>query len=336
LIAETSLPLAQIAFAAGFASVRRFNASFRNHYRLTPTNLRRSAPAGITADCLRLTLAYRPPLAWTTLLRFLAARATAGVECVRGDAYHRTVGIGEHQGWLSVRAAKSGHRLMVDLASELLPVLPTVLARLRGLFDLDARPDVIAAHLQADPTLAVAVRRQPGLRVPGAFDSYELGCRAILGQQVSVKAASTLAGRLAERHGQPIVTPLPCLNRIAPTAEDLASVPTAALTRLGLTAARAETLRVLAKAVLQRQVDLQPGADAGAVEQQLLELPGIGPWTAQYIAMRGLHWPDAFPAGDLGLLKAAGVKSASALERTAERWRPWRSYAAMHLWESLQ
>ena len=213
LIAETQLPMVQIAFAAGFESVRRFNALFRSHYRLTPSALRRSSSTAASTDCLRLVLAYRPPLDWDALLRFLSARAIPGVECVTENTYRRTVCIGEHRGWLSVSPVADRNLLAVDLATALTPVLPSILARLRNLFDLDARPDVIAAHLALDPLLAPSVKRHPGLRVPGAFDSFELGLRAILGQQISVRAASTLAGRLAQRFGESIATPLPCLNR---------------------------------------------------------------------------------------------------------------------------
>jgi AraC family transcriptional regulator of adaptative response / DNA-3-methyladenine glycosylase II len=336
LIAETQLPLVQVAFAAGFESVRRFNALFRSHYRLTPSALRRSSSPAVAADCLRLVLAYRPPLDWDAILRFLGARAIPGVECVTGVAYHRTVCVGEHRGWLSVSPVADRNLLAVVLATALAPALPSILVRLRNLFDLDARPDVITGHLALDPLLAPWVKQQPGLRVPGAFDSFELGMRAILGQQVSVRGASTLAGRFARRFGEAIETPLPCLNRIAPTAETLAAARSATLAGLGLPNARAESLRNLARVVARSEIDLEPGVDPTAIVAKLVELPGIGPWTAEYIAMRALRWPDAFPAGDLGLVKASRLKSAKALEKAAERWRPWRAYAAMHLWESLK
>jgi AraC family transcriptional regulator of adaptative response / DNA-3-methyladenine glycosylase II len=207
--------------------------------------------------------------------------------------------------------------------------------RLRNLFDLDARPDVINSHLALDSHLAPMVKRRPGLRVPGAFDPFELAVRAVLGQQVSVRAASTLAGRVTQRYGESIDTPLPCLNRVAPTAAALAAARTATLAGLGLPTARAETLRTLARAVVSGHVDLAPGDDVPTTVDQLVDLPGIGPWTAQYIAMRALRWPDAFPTGDLGLLKALNVKSATALHQASQPWRPWRAYAAMHLWHSL-
>jgi AraC family transcriptional regulator, regulatory protein of adaptative response / DNA-3-methyladenine glycosylase II len=336
LIAETQLSMVQVARSAGFDSVRRFNTLFRSHYRLTPSALRRASGTIVAADCLRLRLAYRPPLNWAAMLRFLAARAIPGVECVTSVTYHRTVGLGEHRGWLSVSPVADRHLLTVELSTALAPSLPAVLARLRHLFDLDARPDVIAEHLALDPVLAALTKRTPGLRVPGAFDSFELGMRAILEQQVSVRGASTLAGRFAQRFGEPIKTPLACLNRIAPTADAISAAHSSTLASLGVPTARAASLRNLARQVVRREIDLGSGVDPGAIVVQLMELPGIGPWTAQYIAMRALRWPDAFPSGDLGLAKASRMKSAKALERAAERWRPWRAYAAMHLWESLQ
>lgn len=335
LIAETQLPMVQVAFAAGFDSVRRFNALFQSHYRLTPSELRRAKLPAVDGNRLRLVLAYRPPLAWEAMLRFLEARAIAGVECVSDGAYQRTVAIGEHRGWLKVAPVADRHLLAVELSTELAPVLPPLLARLRNLFDLDARPDVIAGQLARDPLLRASVKSQPGLRVPGAFDGFELGLRAIVGQQISVRGASTLAGRIAERFGEAIHTPLPCLNRLTPAAEAIAGARGATLAGLGLPTARAESLRNLARAVERREIDLEPGIDPTAVVARLVDLPGIGPWTAEYIAMRVLRWPDAWPAGDLGLLKAARLKSARELQRVAEPWRPWRAYGAMHLWESL-
>lgn len=335
LIAETQLSMTQIAFAAGFDSVRRFNALFRSHYRLTPSALRRTSLRPTTSDCLRLTLAYRPPLDWEAMLRFLAARAIPGVECVTNGTYHRTVGMGKLRGWLTVSPVAERNLLAVDLATSLAPALPAILVRLRNLFDLDVRPDVIGRHLALDSLLAPAVASRPGLRAPGAFDSFELAVRAVLGQQVTVRGATTLAGRFAERFGEAIETPLACLNRITPTAETLSAASSSALAGLGVPSARAECLRNLTLVVERGEIDLEPGVDPTAVVARLVELPGIGRWTAEYIAMRALRWPDAFPVGDLGLAKASGIKSAKALAAAAERWRPWRAYAAMHLWESL-
>jgi AraC family transcriptional regulator of adaptative response / DNA-3-methyladenine glycosylase II len=334
LLTESDLPIIEVAFASGFQSVRRFNALFQAHYRLTPSRMRRATPAAHGGDFLRLTLAYRPPLAWGSLLRFLAGRATAGVEAVVDRAYVRTVAVGENQGWLRVMLISGVNALAVELATSLAPALAEVLARVKNLFDLSARPDVIASHLASDQRLAGLVARCPGLRVPGAFDGFELAVRAILGQRVSVKAATTLAGRLAAAFGDPIETPLGILNRLSPTAGRLSSVGAGELTRLGISAPRAESILSLALAVSQRQIDLGPGLDPDAIASALQALPGIGDWTAQYIAMRALRWPDAFPAGDLGLMKALGEKSVRLLRAGSEAWRPWRAYAAMYLWES--
>jgi AraC family transcriptional regulator of adaptative response / DNA-3-methyladenine glycosylase II len=335
LLTESNLPIIEVAFASGFDSVRRFNALFRSHYRLTPSRMRRSRSATPTGDCVRLTLAYRPPLAWDALLRFLSGRATAGVERVADRAYLRTAAVGGHRGWLKVEACPGRNALAIELATSLVPALPEVLARVKSLFDLSARPDVIASHLGAEALFARVARNCPGLRVPGTFDGFELAVRAILGQRVSVAAATTLAGRLAARFGAPIETPFSGLDRLSPTPAQLAAAPESELTAQGTSAARAATIRAIARAVAERRIDLQPGSNPETVMQSLLEIPGIGDWTVQYIAMRGLRWPDAFPASDMGLLKASGETVARCLRDRSEDWRPWRAYAAMYLWESL-
>jgi AraC family transcriptional regulator, regulatory protein of adaptative response / DNA-3-methyladenine glycosylase II len=335
LLAESDLPMIEVAFASGFDSVRRFNALFRSHYHLTPTRMRRASAAGRAVGSVRLTLAYRPPLAWNELLRFLAGRATDGVEWISGAAYHRTAAVGHHRGWLKVVPIAGRHALGVELATSLVPALPELLARLKNLFDLSARPDVIAAHLASDWRLAGALARCPGLRVPGAFEGLEMTVRAVLGQRVSVRAATTLAGRLALGLGEPVETPFPALNRLSPSPARLAATDESELRALGISGPRAAAIRVLAQAVEQRQLDLQPGPDPEAVAAALRGFPGVGDWTAQYVAMRALRWPDAFPASDLGLLKALGETSAARVRAASEAWRPWRAYAAMYLWQGL-
>lgn len=332
LLTESDLSIARVAFASGFESVRRFNALFRSHYRLTPSDMRRSPSRGTSHAALRLTLAYRPPLAWRALLGFLAGRTSAGVEQVDGAAYLRTARLGQHRGWLRVEPIAGQHALSVELSDGLLPVLPDVLARVKHLFDLTARPDTIAEHLRRDERIARAVDAVPGLRVPGAFDGFEMATRAILGQRISVRAATTLAGRLAGRFGESIETPFPGLDRLGPTADRLADATDGELTALGIAAPRATAIRALAAAVASRRLDLQPGPDPEAAVLALQEYPCLGDWTAQYIAMRALRWPDAFPAGDLGLMRAFGITRAPQLRLAAEGWRPWRSYAAMYLW----
>jgi AraC family transcriptional regulator, regulatory protein of adaptative response / DNA-3-methyladenine glycosylase II len=332
LLTESDLPIVRIAFASGFESVRRFNALFQSHYRLTPTGMRRSSPQAHGRDSLRLTLAYRPPMAWDALLGFLAGRTTVGVERVEDRVYLRTAAVGADQGWLKVEPIPGRDALAVELAMGLVPALPEILARLKHLFDLSARPDVIAGHLRRDARFAGPVERLPGLRVPGAFDGFELATRAILGQRVSVRSATTLAGRLAARFGEPIETPFAGLDRLSPAAGRLADANDRDLTALGIAAPRAAAIRTIARAAARGEVDLQPGPDPVVAVARLTEFPGLGDWTAQYIAMRALRWPDAFPAGDLGLLRAVGIASPRKLRDTAEAWRPWRSYAAMYLW----
>lgn len=335
LLSETRLPAAQVAFASGFGSVRRFNAVFHARYRLSPLQLRRSRMAPESGAALRLSLAYRPPLAWDALLSFLAARATPGVECVSGQTYCRTVAVGSHRGWISASPVAGRSIISVEISNSLVPALGSVLASLKNLFDLNARPDVIAERLAADRRLATLIARQPGLRTPGACSGFELAVRVVLGQQISVRGASTLSGRLAAALGEPIETPLAGLSRVAPTAERIASASRQELCRAGMTSARADCLRALARSVADGRLQLAPTAAPETVIEQLRELPGIGDWTAQYIAMRALRWPDAFPAADLGLRKALEMPSARDVLAAAEAWRPWRAYAAMHLWNSL-
>jgi AraC family transcriptional regulator of adaptative response / DNA-3-methyladenine glycosylase II len=335
LLAESTLPMIEVAQASGFKSVRRFNALVRKHYGLTPSRMRRAGRVEVRGDCVRLAVGYRPPLAWRELLRFLEARATPGVEAIEGDAYLRTAAIGRHRGWLKVAPHERPRALAVELSTSLLPALPAVLARVKHLFDLSARPDVIAECLASHTALARLVHNVPGLRVPGAFHGFELAVRAILGQQISVRAATTLAGRLAEAYGQPIETPFDQLSRLPITAARLAALRTTSLAKLGMRGAVAAAIRSLAVEVSRERICLEPGCDPQATIAALVDCPGIGPWTAQYIAMRALRWPDAFPDGDLGLLKASGEPTARALRTAAESWHPWRAYAAMYLWETL-
>nr|WP_240906923.1 AlkA N-terminal domain-containing protein [Paludisphaera rhizosphaerae] len=334
LLTETRLPITSIVFASGFASIRRFNALFRERYRLTPSELRKSSGPPVSGESICLSLSYRPPFEWDEMLGFLAPRAVAGVEAVLGQAYLRTIDMGGRKGWLKVTPGSNSHALVVETPMTLASVLPQILARLRGLFDLDARPDVIADHLGRDPILGESVRRHSGLRVPGAFDGFELGVRAVLGQQVSVRAATTLAGRYAERFGEAIETPFPELTRLTPTPERIAKAELDDVTGIGLVGSRAACLLSLAKAVCDGDVSLSPGPDPSASIEQLKSIPGVGSWTANYIAMRCFRWPDAFPHGDLGLRKALGGCSPDELLETAEAWRPWRAYAAMHLWRA--
>jgi len=336
LLTESRLPVADVAYASGFASLRRFNALFSSRYGLNPTALRRGgAVAAVAADQLHLKLAYRPPLAWPQLLAFLAGRGAAGVEAVVDGRYLRTVRLGQSRGWIAISDNTDGAALNLDLSPSLLPVLTPLLARLRALLDLDAQPQIIAAHLAQDPRLAAVVARIPGLRVPGAFDGFELALRAILGQQVTVKAATTLFSRFAAKFGEPFTTPFPALTHLSPEASKIAEADLQGLIDLGLTQRRAITIQTLARAFVERRITLQPSLDGEAAMAALQAIPGIGPWTAHYIAMRALRLPDAFPHADLGLCKALGDVKPNAALALSEAWRPWRSYAALYLWQSL-
>jgi AraC family transcriptional regulator of adaptative response / DNA-3-methyladenine glycosylase II len=332
LLTETRIPITDVAFASGFSSLRRFNHLFRSRYGLSPTGLRRSRAAAAGADTIRLKLAYRPPLDWEMLAGFLAGRGAACVESVDGRHYLRSVRIGDCSGWIAVSPITGEAALSAEVAVGLLPVLTPLLARLRRLFDLDANPQAIAEHLSGDSRLRAAVARRPGLRVPGAFDGFELALRAVLGQQVSVKAATTIFGRFAQAYGAPVATPYAALSHTGPQAERIAEASLEQIAALGLPKARAATVRALAQAVSSGGLRLEAGVDAERALETLKALPGIGDWTAQYVAMRALRDPDAFPASDLGIYRALNVSKPREALAAAEAWRPWRAYAVMHLW----
>jgi AraC family transcriptional regulator of adaptative response / DNA-3-methyladenine glycosylase II len=342
LLHGTSLSMTEVAFASGFGSVRRFNDAFRTRHGRTPTDLRRTARVpndGHAASSVRVLLGYRAPFDWESLKAFLAARAVAGVEAVVDDSYVRTVRIGERRGWISVRPSRErALALSLEVAPSLLPVLMAVVAKTRRLFDLDARPSAIDKHLAVDPRLAHLVKERPGLRVPGAFEPFETAMAAVLGQQVTVGAGVTLASRLVAALGHDVDTPFPNVNRLWPTADRVASASEATLAKLGMPGARARSLAAVARAVVDGRLDLTRPLSPGALEESLLAIAGIGPWTAQYILMRAAAWPDAFPVGDVALAKALGMRDSTwraDTARAAEAWRPWRSYATLHLWTSL-
>ncbi|MBI2898530.1 MAG: DNA-3-methyladenine glycosylase 2 family protein [Deltaproteobacteria bacterium] len=331
LLHDTALPLAQVAFAAGFGSVRRFNAAFLARFGRPPSVLRKSR-VGEGDGALSIRLGYRAPLDSAALLAFLRARAIPGVEVVDGAGLRRTVSLGRGTGVVSARFDDDRRVLRALVSPSLAPKLMEIAARLRALFDLDLCPDLVAEHLGKDRLLAERVAARPGLRVPGAFDGFETAVRAVLGQQVSVRAATTVCGRLVAAFGQRVETDEPRLTHAFPTAESLAQASSSRIQSLGLPAARARTVAALARAVARGRVDLAPGADPAAAIAALQEVPGIGPWTAHVVAMRALRWPDAFPAADLGVLRALGVRTAAAAERAAAPWSPWRAYAVLHLW----
>jgi AraC family transcriptional regulator, regulatory protein of adaptative response / DNA-3-methyladenine glycosylase II len=331
LLKETALSQTEIAFASGFNSVRRFNALFKSRYGLSPRAIRGK---GVDSETLDVQLEFRPPFAWDSLLSYLRLRGIPGVEMADATHYRRTVCIGESKGWIAVSLHKSATALNLELSPSLTPVIGAVIARVKHLFDLGALPDAVSGLLRKDPLLAPTVRRLPGLRVAGAFDGFELAVRTVLGQQVSVKGASTIAGRWAAAFGTPLATPFPQLTHLAPTAERMLEVAHEHVAALGMVGARARCLVGLAKAVAERKVVLSFAPNVEEQIDALLRLPGIGPWTANYIAMRALHWPDAFPSGDLMLMRAAQATQKQLQER-AKAWQPWRAYAAQYLWQSL-
>ena len=336
LIVDSALPMSEVAFASGYRSVRRFNAAVRARYGRAPGAMRRARPDGRAqrekaTEAVTVTLQYRPPYDWGAMLGYLGAHAIAGVELVRDGAYLRTVAVGAHRGWVAMAADPKRPALRATISTSLLVTLPTVVARLRRLFDLDARPAAIAAHLARDRRLARHVRARPGLRVTGAFDPFEAAARAIVGQQVSVAAGRTMGARLADRFGEPIATPHPELARLFPDAAAVAGAAPRALASLGMPASRLATLRAFSRAVSSGELALDAATPAELVDR-VVSLPGVGRWTAHCLAMRGLGWPDAFPEDDLVLRKALGGISGAKARALAERWRPWRAYGATHLW----
>ncbi len=338
LIHETRLPMAEIAFAAGFGSIRRFNETFQALFGRPPSELRRASgpdfPAGPAGE-IALLLRYQPPYDWAGMIEFLRRRAIAGVEEVTADRYARSVQLDGLQGTVAVQRGE-GNTLRVTMRFPKLSALPAIIARLRRVFDLGADPVGIAAHLAEDPTLAPLVKARPGLRVPGAWDGFELAIRAVLGQQITVAAAATLAGRLVAAHGERLAIAEGALTHVFPKPEALAS---ADLTSLGMPRSRAAALSAVAAAAVAdpRLFDANCGLDDAV--KRLRSIRGVGEWTAQYIALRQLREPDAFPASDLGLMRAIAGRagrphsSAELLDR-ADVWRPWRAYAAQHLWAS--
>jgi AraC family transcriptional regulator of adaptative response / DNA-3-methyladenine glycosylase II len=332
LITDSGLPLTRVALGAGFGSVRRFNAVIRRTFGRPPRDLRRAA--GSAASRLTLRLPYRPPYDWAGVLAFLGRRAIPGVESVEDGVYRRTIGLEGAQGIVEIRATGEPV-LLATITVDRLPALAAIAARLRHLFDLDADPEPIAAHLGRDSALARRLAARPGLRVPGAWDGFELAVRATLGQQVTVAAASTLAGRVATTFGERLAAPSQGgdLRVLFPDAKALAH---ADLSGLGIPRARAAAISALAAAVVRDPALLRGTSSVEHAVSRLVTLSGIGDWTAAYIAMRALREPDAFPASDLGLLRAMrpclARPSPDLLLRRAERWRPWRAYAAMLLW----
>ncbi|MGI9219837.1 MAG: AlkA N-terminal domain-containing protein [Woeseiaceae bacterium] len=344
LIDQTNLPMSEISIAAGYGSVRRFNDAFRNTYSRTPRELRGRRREQIdVSGVLSVRLPWRKPFNWDGITAFLAGRATPGVEQVAANAYLRTVSLHGETGVIECCADKDDESVRLTVHGIATQNLFQLVQKVREIFDLDAPVADIAAVLQTDKKIAGILRGTPGVRVPGTWDGFELTIRAILGQQVSVKAATTMSGRIAARYGDKMTIPESVssrvpevrLNRLFPTPEKLSR---ARFNDIGLVRSRAETIRRVAKAVCDGDLVFDNAQDPEDFRKSLTSIKGIGDWTAQYVAMRALKYPDAFPASDLGLLKAMGEKDVSGVKKLkghAEAWRPWRSYAAMLLWNSL-
>ncbi|MBL8327282.1 MAG: helix-turn-helix domain-containing protein [Rubrivivax sp.] len=342
LLTDTPLSVTAIAHASGFGSLRRFNAAFAQHYRLSPSALRqRGAPALAPSGShgVSLTLGYRPPYDLAGMGRFLANRALPGIEEVligeHGLTIRRSLALTaeaqRHAGWIELALPVTRPEVRVQLSPGLIPVLGAVLQRVRHALDLDADPSLTEATL-AD----VASPAVPGLRLPGSFDSFESAVRVILGQQVTVAAARTLCRRLVEAFGEPITTPHAGLDRLFPAAPRLAEASADQLGRLGIVRQRVGALQALARAVAEGRIELHPAAPLEPTLQALRALPGIGEWTVQLIALRVLGWPDAFAASDIGVLNALGTRDPREALARAEAWRPWRAYAVIRLWQTLE
>ncbi|WP_374673006.1 Ada metal-binding domain-containing protein [Ideonella sp.] len=344
LLTDTDLPVTRVALAAGFGSLRRFHAAFAERYRLAPGALRRHAavPAGAAAvdatEPVTVRLAWRPPYDDAAMLGFLAARPLAGVEAVGtdrdGTVWRRTLALADaqgqhHAGWLALRWRPGANEVAATVSPALAPVLGAVIDRLRHLLDLDADTAPIEQALAGMP-LALRI----GLRVPGCLDGFETTVRIVLGQQVTVAAACTLAGRLVQRFGEPLATPFDGLTHLFPTPQALAAASPDAIGTLGIVRTRVAALQGLARAVVEGRLVLSPAAPMAATLDTLRTLPGIGDWTAELVALRVLAWPDAFPASDVGVRRALGAPDAASAAAQARAWQPWRSYAVMQLWQS--
>jgi AraC family transcriptional regulator of adaptative response / DNA-3-methyladenine glycosylase II len=338
LIDETTLPMSEVAFSVGYSSIRRFNDALRQTYGRTPTALRKSrrnARGEVDNACIQLKLFYRLPYDWCSIMDFLHARAILGVETVNSDSYRRTVQFGETAGVIEVRPVPGERYCLVRTPLALSRYLLRITERIKRLFDLKADPTTVADHLSMDERLSATVRVYPGLRLPGAWDGFEMVVRTILEQQDCVRMATVLCGRLAGRYGDPLSERSdPGLSRVFPTPERLATVP---LTDIGLPPKQAEVIRTLAAAVAKGRWSLETAPDLNEVIEQLTAYPGIGAWGANMIAMRVLGQPDAFPSGDLILRRAAATNgdtplSEAQLLEQATAWQPWRAYAAMYLW----
>lgn len=343
LLTDTSLSILEIAMTSGFGSLRRFNDVFKKHYNLSPSSLRKKISGEKKhSDSITLTLSYRPPYNWEEMIKFLAGRAITGIEVVKNNEYMRTVHLkgtdGKNKyGWVLVRHEPKKNALSVTVSETILSVLPQVFARIKRLFDLHCDPHAIYETLQIMNDI------RPGLctlgtRVPGCFNAFEMAVRAVLGQQITVKAAGTLAARIVEAYGTPIQTGIEGLTHIFPSPEEILAMGddiTSNLGALGVISSRSSTIYELARAFAHGEIYFDFCANPQEEMEKLMKIRGIGSWTAQYIAMRAMEWPDAFLETDAGVKKALHPYTSKELLTMSEAWRPWRSYATVNLWNTL-
>jgi AraC family transcriptional regulator, regulatory protein of adaptative response / DNA-3-methyladenine glycosylase II len=336
LLHQTDLSMIEVALGSGFGSVRRFNETFQHLYGKPPSQIRRRAASSAPAPEIALLLPYHPPYDWEVMLGFLAGRAIRGVESVAGGSYSRVVelsGQAGSTGSITISHAPKQSALRAIVRFPRMDALPHIITRIRRMFDLSADPDAIGAALGADPALAPMIAARPGLRVPGAFDGFEVAVRAVLGQQITVRAATNLAARIVERLGTPVAETIPGLTHAFPRPEFFTAK---SLANSGMPGARAAALAGIAAASIADPHLFDPRRDLAEAIADLKKLPGIGEWTAQYIAMRALGETDAFLAGDVGLQRILAINgtrpNAAELLQRAERWRPWRAYAVLHVW----
>jgi AraC family transcriptional regulator, regulatory protein of adaptative response / DNA-3-methyladenine glycosylase II len=356
LLGATELPIAEVALAAGFASVRQFNETVRTIFARTPSELRRrdsgkgtgtgtgtgtGAASNAASDAgtqrIALRLAYRRPLAAKELLDFLALRALPGIEAYDGSTYRRSLRLPHGAGTVAISVHDG--ELKAVFALEDMRDLMVAVARCRHLLDLDSDPQAVAELLGADPLLGHAVARTPGLRMPGAADGFEIAVRAVIGQQISLSAARTVAGKLARAAGTPLTDPMLPVTHVFPSPERLAELARKRPEAFAMPASRRRTLGLLSEAIAAGDLSIDAGSDPTELRRKLLAIAGIGPWTADYIALRALADPDAFLPTDLGvrhaLARLAQIDSARAIGELAEAWRPWRAYAQAYLWHGL-
>lgn len=342
LLGAGTLPVREVAAAAGYGSERALRAAFVRRDSLTPGRFRQSLrPPKTAAGMIRVEIGYRPPFRFDLLLDFLRPRCIPAVEYAGENFYERTAALQDAEGklcagWFRVRDNPASCRLVLEVSPGLLPVLPQLLSRVKQLFDCAADPAVIRAALQKLDRLRPGMN-VPGIRLPGCFDPFEMGVRAILGQQITVKAATTLSGRYARAFGTPIQTGSEHLSLLTPEAERIATLPGRiedALGPLGIIAARARSIKALASGVVSGSLSFAWGADPGPLIRALDDLPGIGPWTAQYLSMRSLSWRDAFPSSDLGIVREFPQLNQKEIQALFEDFRPWRAYAVLCIWNA--